>query len=230
MGNIQGNENKPSKSGKVKTLIKIRGKKGGGVKDDTQFVPIIVEDEEQQVSIINEDIVEKSDVIEEKPKIVDDKNTVTDSWCKVNKLNENAPRNKIISPGGESSSDSVFTDPQTPVGFSAEINECYYSEENVNDFATNLTLNNFKLNEYRVRRENDITKKLSKLGISKTSQISLDGDNNESNFVSDNVEVVNKLVDSGIDNSNLTKSSSSHQDFSYSDTSYGMLNCINNSR
>lgn len=32
-----------------------------------------------------------------------------------------------------SSSDSIFTDPLTPVGFAAEINQCYYSEENVCD-------------------------------------------------------------------------------------------------
>lgn len=240
MGNIQGNENKTSKSGKVKTLIKIRGKKGA--KDDNQFVPIVVEDE-GQVSIINDDNIEKDVDIdcnndtcidvdgEETPKLINDNKQIitTDSWCKVNKLNiDSVQRNKIISPGGESSSDSVFTDPQTPVGFAAEINECYYSEENFNDFTNNLTLNNFKLNEYRVRRENDLTKKLSKLGVSKTSQISLDGDNNESNFSSDNVEIINKYDDdsgisNNIDNSNVTKSSSSHQDITYTDSSYGML-------
>lgn len=33
-----------------------------------------------------------------------------------------------------SSSDSIFTDPlTTPIGFSTEINQCYYSEENVCD-------------------------------------------------------------------------------------------------
>lgn len=32
-----------------------------------------------------------------------------------------------------SSSDSIFTDPLTPIGFAAEINQCYHSEENVCD-------------------------------------------------------------------------------------------------
>lgn len=30
-----------------------------------------------------------------------------------------------------SSSDSLFTDPLTPLGFAAEFNQCYYSDENV---------------------------------------------------------------------------------------------------
>ncbi|XP_049823318.1 formin-2-like isoform X3 [Aethina tumida] len=47
----------------------------------------------------------------------------------------------------------------------------------------------FKLNEYRARHEEERTKKLSKLGVSRTSQISLDSDPREC-FVSDNVEVV----------------------------------------
>lgn len=32
-----------------------------------------------------------------------------------------------------SSSDSLFTDPLTPLGFAAEFNQCYYSDENVYD-------------------------------------------------------------------------------------------------
>lgn len=229
MGNIQGGENKPSK-GKVKTLIKIRGKKG--TKEEVHFVPVVNEDEnDTQVSHRNDEIVDKEKIDKDETPKVQKKNVVTDSWCKVNKINDgNVNRNKIISPGGESSSDSIFTDPQTPVGFSAEINECYYSEENVNDsnlesYINNLTLNNFKLNEYRVRREKDLTRKLSKLGLSKTSQISLDG-GNESNFVSDNVEVVNKVGDS-TSNDNITddskKSYASNHDIAHSDSFTGKL-------
>lgn len=35
-----------------------------------------------------------------------------------------------------SSSDSLFTDPLTPLGFAAEFNQCYYSEENVYDLVS----------------------------------------------------------------------------------------------
>lgn len=103
-----------------------------------------------------------------------------DGWSGANVLNETS---------GESSSDSVFTDPLTPVGF-AEINQCYYSEESVRDVPDNtstpVVINSFKLNEYKVRRDTELSRKLSKLGLSKTSQISLD----DSCFVSEDVFVV----------------------------------------
>lgn len=122
-------------------------------------------------------------------------------------ISENESKQKLTPPSGDSSSDSVFTDALTP-GCSTEINQCYYSEESVNldvevpdnthsFFLQNLTLNNFKLNEYSAKREEEISKKLSKLGVSKTSQISLDSDPKEC-FVSDNIEVVKKVErDSG---------------------------------
>lgn len=217
MGNIQGGENKPTKGGKVKNLMKMRGKKGA--KEEAQFVSVVPESEhDERISVIEEK--EK-----DSPKLEDNRKTiVTDSWCKVNKVNDEN-KYKIVSPGGESSSDSVFTDPQTPVGFSAEINECYYSEESVNKntdthsdsntltsehYTHNLTLNNFKLNEYQLRKENELKKKLGKLGMSKTSQISLDADAKD-NFVSGNVEVVNKDIFSDNFGNSLTKSCSSNQ-------------------
>lgn len=183
MGNLQTNEPKSSSKqaktqGKVKSLMKIRGKKGKV--DTSQFTGVVPDDD--------------SLPIEEKPP---DKVLVTDSWCKVNRVNQ-ADIPKTTPP---SSSDSNFTDPITPMGFNTEMNQCYYSEESVNldvevpntqeEFLHNLTLNSFKLNEYRARHEEEKTKKLSKLGVSKTSQISLDSDPKES-FVSENVEVVNK--------------------------------------
>lgn len=39
-----------------------------------------------------------------------------------------------------SSSDSLFTDPLTPLGFAAEFNQCYYSEENVYDLDSSTTV------------------------------------------------------------------------------------------
>lgn len=98
-------------------------------------------------------------------------------------------KQKITPPSGDSSSDSVFTDALSP-GCSTEINACYYSEESVNldvevpdsttgSFLDGFALNNFKLNDYRVRREEELNKKLSKLGLSKTSQISLDSESKE---------------------------------------------------
>lgn len=60
---------------------------------------------------------------------------VTDSWKEVGKycgtnVKPSDPNSKQTD---ESSSDSIFTDPQTPVGFEAEINQCYYSRESVDN-------------------------------------------------------------------------------------------------
>lgn len=204
MGNLQTNEPKQStksgkSQGKVKSLMKIRAKRGKI--DSSQFTGVVPED--------NEEHLEESTIIEDKPRgksdLKDDNIIVTDSWCKVNQLNGENIDKKIKTPPSavSSSSDSNFTDALTPVGFNTEMNQCYYSEESVNldvevpnvstqeDFLHNLTLNSFKLNEYRARHEEEKSKKLSKLGVSKTSQISLESDPKDS-FVSENVEVINK--------------------------------------
>lgn len=192
MGNIQGNESKPPKSGKVKNLMKLRGKREG--KDDAHFTGIVPNDAEAENKAQNKR--EEKEIVENQPEETNKNILVTDSWCKVNKnLN-------VASPGGDSSSDSVFTDAQTPVGFSTELNSCYYSDEHVNfdvdvpdltgeNYIGCLTLNNFKLNEYRLRREQDLNRKLNKLGVSKMSQISLNDDPSE-DFNSENVEIVVK--------------------------------------
>lgn len=102
---------------------------------------------------------------------------------------QNEPKQKITPPSGDSSSDSVFTDALSP-GCSTEINACYYSEESVNldvevpesttwSLLDNYTLNKFKLNDYSERKEEQLKTKLSKLGLSKTSQFSLDSENSQ---------------------------------------------------
>ncbi|KAK5644377.1 hypothetical protein RI129_005677 [Pyrocoelia pectoralis] len=171
MGNTQAGDLKSAKSGKspgkVKALIKIRGKRAGKP-DDPPFTGIVPE--RQDKSTENEDAT---------------------------------PKDKCVTPtSAESSSESVFTDPSalTPVGFSTEINECYYSDENVNinnvvipdSVPSNfmeLPLNSFKLNEFKERKNEELGKRLSKLGLSKTSQISLESDLRDC-FVSDNIECI----------------------------------------
>ncbi|KAB0794648.1 hypothetical protein PPYR_11487 [Photinus pyralis] len=177
MGNTQAGEIKTAKSGKspskVKALMKIRGKRGKP--DDPPFTGIVPEKRDKTPEKPTEDEIEK----------------------------------KFVTPtSGESSSESVFTDPSalTPVGFSTEINECYYSDDNVNSINVvipdsapknfmELPLNNFKLNEFKRRKEEELGKKLSKLGLSKTSQISLESDLRDC-FVSENVECVERPGDS----------------------------------
>lgn len=39
----------------------------------------------------------------------------------------------VRDPTASSSSESLFTDPLTPLGFAAELNQCYYSDENLSD-------------------------------------------------------------------------------------------------
>lgn len=178
MGNLQSEtkNNKFSKPGKVKQFMKIRGKKGKS--DEISFTGVIPEDadtqeEGEEEQTFNENNKANVPVL------------VTDSWCKVNQEQSN----DVVSPGAESSSDSVFVDPLTPVGFSAEINQCYHSEEEEENFSA--VLNSFKLNHYSKSKQDDITQKLSALGVCKTSQISLDAAG-EGNFECGNVEVVKK--------------------------------------
>lgn len=178
MGNLQSDvkSNKAGKQGKVKQLMKIRGKKGKS--DDVSFTGVVPEDAETQEE------EEEERTLKENNK-TSSTMLVTDSWCKVN---QEQPSD-VVSPGAESSSDSVFVDPLTPVAFSTEINQCYQSEEEEENFSA--VLNSFKLNHYNKAKQDEITQKLSKLGVCKTSQISLDAAGEE-NFECGNVEVVRK--------------------------------------
>ncbi|XP_044733985.1 protein cappuccino-like isoform X2 [Chrysoperla carnea] len=142
---------------------------------------------------------------------------VTDSWRKVNKLDQTKGDDKnskkstqITPPSRDSSSDSVFTDPlTTPIGgFTTEINQCYCSEESVDNTLRSsdqqfTPLNNFKLNEFdskvnktkygsgtKTFEKSTITDlqeyRKKKLAISKTSLISVSSDEN---YASDNIYV-----------------------------------------
>lgn len=178
MGNLQSEvkSNKASKQGKVKQLMKIRGKKGKS--EDVVFTGVVPEDAETQEE-------EEEERTPKKNNETSSTMLVTDSWCKVN---QEQPSD-VVSPGAESSSDSVFVDPLTPVGFSTEVNQCYQSEEEEENFSA--VLNSFKLNHYNKAKQDEITQKISKLGVCKTSQISLDAAGQE-NFECGNVEVVKK--------------------------------------
>lgn len=194
MGNLQSNDPKSSKTGKsakVKTLIKIRGKRNK--QEDNQFTGVVPKTQLQEHASSEDDLTLK----EARPtsQKLPDNLLVTDSWCKINKPDPTTTEG--VTPSADSSSDSVFAEALTPVAFSTEINQCYRSEDSFpteleisDNFLHDLTLNSFKLNEYRVRKE-EVGQKLSKLGISRTSQISLETDPKEC-FVSDNVEVVRK--------------------------------------
>lgn len=186
MGNIQAGDAKSTKTGKSKGLKIIRGKRGKA--EEPQFLSIVPEDSHQNSS--------ENDVLLENDEEANSINYKTKETSTPKAQERTSPQS------GESSSDSVFTDPQTPVGFSTEINQCYYSEESVlsdveipdtvhDNFSHNFALNSFKLNEHKFKREKILNDKLSKLGISKTSQISLEAEPNES-FCSGNVEVVTK--------------------------------------
>lgn len=181
MGNIQAGDAKPPKSGKSKGLKIIRGKRNKT--EEPHFTGVVPDGRSSEI------ITDKNS--HQKTKTL----TPHENGALGPKIQE-----KISPQSGESSSDSVFTDPQTPVGFSAEINQCYYSEESVlsdveipdnvqESFSHNFTLNSFKLNEHKFKREKILSAKLSKLGISKTSQISLEAEPNDS-FSSENVEII----------------------------------------
>lgn len=195
MGNLQSNDpksGKPGKAAKVKTLMKIRGKRNKQDDINNQFTGVVPKQEEH-ASASEDELTVKETRHPPKADLL-----VTDSWCKVNKTSAGAVEGASVTPSADSSSDSVFAEALTPVGFSTEINLCYRSEDSFpseleipDNFLHDLTLNSFKLNEYRARKE-DVGQKLSKLGVSRTSQISLETDPNEC-FVSDNVvEVVRK--------------------------------------
>lgn len=72
-----------------------------------------------------------------------------------------------------SSSDSVFTDAQTPLGFTAEFNQCYYSEEDVCDSTrTDVELTSPFVSALAARNHGEI---LTKLTVAKLSPISVAG-------------------------------------------------------
>lgn len=144
---------------------------------------------------------------------------ITDSWKQVKKLTDpkgpnNSTRKELTPPSKESSSESVFTDPLTPVGFAAEINQCYYSEESVNvnleegkryvkpigsktKFCENGASSHHK-KDAQISRE-----KLGKLSVSKVSCVSLDDILDEDNIFI----LTDTMPDAGTDdvgeNSNL---------------------------
>lgn len=77
-----------------------------------------------------------------------------------------------------SSSDSIFTDPLTPIGFAAEINECYCSEENITDsdpekikeiYRAALAARNYP------RKFVTTKEKLDQLSLTKLDQFDLEG-------------------------------------------------------
>ncbi|XP_055680979.1 protein cappuccino [Lutzomyia longipalpis] len=70
-----------------------------------------------------------------------------------------------------SSSDSVFTDAQTPLGFTAEFNQCYYSEEDVCDSTAPDVRGPF-LSALAARNYRD---QLTKLTVARLSPISVAG-------------------------------------------------------
>nr|XP_022901371.1 protein cappuccino-like isoform X1 [Onthophagus taurus] len=187
MGNTQS-EGKLTKGVKGKGLKIIRGKRGKS--EETQFTSIVPNDQTYPtIDHYGNSKEEKEKNNIEDLKIIDASQPGEDQ--------KNLKMQEILTTSEESNS-------ETPVGFSTEINQCYYSEEsglsevevpdNIHDsFLHNLALNSFKLNDHKLRREQVLTDKMSKLGVSKTSQISLESDPNES-FVSDNVEIVTKVM------------------------------------
>ncbi|XP_018335635.1 protein cappuccino isoform X2 [Agrilus planipennis] len=191
MGNLQTNESKSSK-GKVKALMLRRGKKD---KLEEQFLDIaaVQKDVKNESEGSCEDVTLTADEIINKPKT--DKVVVTDSWQKINKVSGNNPPEVLeTTPQSNSSSDSAFTDPLVSSNYSKEksvnIDDIGVSDSMITEFL-NLPLNSFKLNDYKVRKEEELEKKLSKLGVSKVSQISLDSDPC-GRFASANVECVNE--------------------------------------
>ncbi|KAG5883167.1 hypothetical protein JTB14_010303 [Gonioctena quinquepunctata] len=181
-------ESKPAKP-KTKLKTKLGAKKKG--KFDDAFTSVVPDGEEQRGLDHN-----LSEAPEYGRKVLDyipnEKETlITDSCCEVTpKIEEN---DKKITATTPSSSESHFTDAQTPLGFQNQSEESIDLDVEVRNSSTlgaflhDLTLNSFKLNEYSERH-----KKLSKLGVSKISQISLDS-NPDGCFASDNVEIVSEI-------------------------------------
>lgn len=198
MGNLQTGESKPTKS-KGKSKLKIKGKKGKGIEDD--FVGVIPEyghDQEQDTTV---DItVHEDEEPEAKPPPPEPPDTlmVNHSWS-ANGTGEDDTKKPFITPISSSDSTSNFAEALTPQAFYKQTVEAVNTNVDTPNsthetFSHNLALNSFKLNEYRARHEEEKTKKLSKLGVSKTSQISLDSDPSEC-FVSDNVEIIRQIYD-----------------------------------
>lgn len=154
---------------------------------------------------------------------------ITDSWKQVEKLSDpkgpnNSTRKELTPPSKESSSESVFTDPLTPVGFAAEINQCYYSEESVN---VNLEEgkryvrpigSKTKFCENGVsshKKDAQSREKLGKLSVSKVSCVSLDDILDEDNIFI----LTDTMPDAGTDdvceNSNLDFHQVSNQNVLY---------------
>ncbi|XP_044753972.1 protein cappuccino-like isoform X2 [Coccinella septempunctata] len=212
MGNTQANEAKPTKMGKskVKGMMKIRGKKKQGELNFTELVPKETAEEfvEENISKVNPKEIfgihfetEKDTGKPEKPEEDDTFNSLqveqpkaTDSWYSADGVNgENI--SKIATPSSVISSESNFMDaPQSPEDYNETITaqSNFHANEPSDNFLHNLTLNSFKLNEYRMKHEEEKSKKLNKLGVSKTSQISLECDPREC-FETGEVHVIRKM-------------------------------------
>lgn len=198
MGNLQTGESRPTKS-KGKSKLKIKGKKGKGIEDD--FVGVIPEyghDQEQDITV---DItLHEDEEPEAKPPPPEPPDTlmVNHSWSTI-ETEEDDTKKPFTTPISSSDSTSNFAEALTPQAFSKQtveaVNTTVHTPNSAHEnFSHNLALNSFKLNEYRARHEEEKTKKLSKLGVSKTSQISLDSDPSEC-FFSDNVEIIRQIYD-----------------------------------
>lgn len=195
MGNLQSGDPKTAK-GKGKSKAKIKGKKGKGSEDE--FTGIVSENDiTVDVTLPNEEDPGSRPPPPEPP----DTLMVNNSWNTL-ETDEDDTKKPFTTP--ISSSDSNFTEALTPHAFSRQTEDALHSHADKRNstpesFLHNLALNSFKLNEYRARHEEEKTKKLSKLGVSRTSQISLDSDPSEC-FVSDNVEIIRQVYnDSGFD-------------------------------
>ncbi|XP_045473458.1 formin-like isoform X3 [Harmonia axyridis] len=210
MGNTQGNEVKPGKSGKtgkVKGIMKIRGKKKQGEPQFTGIVPQEIDEEEidKKVSIdeysedmssshLQEKIEQQAELeVEMQDTLRIEPTKTTDSWYSADETNEET-LSKIASPSSVISSESNFMDaPQSPQDhYGTSTADLIRRNDTPDNFLHNLTLNSFKLNEYRMKHEEEKSKKLHKLGVSKTSQISLDSDPREC-FETGEVHVIKKL-------------------------------------
>ncbi|XP_074036306.1 formin protein cappuccino isoform X2 [Leptinotarsa decemlineata] len=196
-------ESKQTKT-KAKLKVKLGGKRKGKFEDN--FTGVVPDEDEGKTP--ETDPPEKENNSNKLPISVSNEDTalITDSWCDVNHPSQKSDDNdRKIFATTPSSSESHFTDAQTPVGFHNQSEESIDLDIEVPNFTQgtflhDLTLNSFKLNEYSVRH-----KKLSKLGVSKTSQISLDS-NPDGCFASDNVEIVSQIQDdSGFGDSSLER-------------------------
>ncbi|KAJ6648194.1 Protein cappuccino [Pseudolycoriella hygida] len=119
-----------------------------------------------------------------------------------------------------SSSDSIFTDPlTTPIGFATEINQCYYSEENVCDTSDVDKLDQLagetvpsRIYSRKTKSNSDILNKLSKLSLTNVdcyttapnycSETLLDTSDELDTTMSlaNNIQKVNRMSPSNIEN------------------------------